>query len=94
MVGKDIESTVSWLEDSALLPSLQSYLVLSAGEAQGVKVGDEFALVDKTAKGPDERIAVARVVRTSSLGSSAIVIRQSRSEISVGSAARRIAKAP
>ncbi|MEO7359726.1 MAG: hypothetical protein ABI120_05315, partial [Gemmatimonadaceae bacterium] len=78
-----------------LLPSLQSYLVLGAGEPQGVKIGDQFALVKRFGLGPDaveQRVAVVRVVRVTAFGSSAIVVRQEQPGIGVGSAARLIGR--
>ena len=49
--------------------------LLSAGSAQGVKAGDQFALVQRVGAGAaarDERSAVVRVVRSGPEGSSAI----------------------
>ncbi len=92
--GADVETVVAWLDAAELLPTLQSYLLLGAGEAQGVKAGDEFALVQKNAAGADERIALVRVVRSGALGSSAVVIGQSLPNIAAGVTARRIARVP
>lgn len=91
--GADVSTTVSWTE-AAVIPSLQSYLVLGAGEAQGVKAGDQFALVRGTAGTAEERIAVVRVVRATAHGSAVVVVQQSRPEIAVGVTARRIARVP
>lgn len=92
--GADVETVVAWLDAAELLPTLQSYLLLGAGEAQGVKAGEEFALVQKNAAGADERIALVRVVRAGALGSSAVVIGQSQPKIAAGVMARRIARVP
>jgi hypothetical protein len=92
--GKDLESVVSWIEPTSLLPTVQSFLLLAAGEAQGVKAGDEFALVQRSATTGEDRIAVLRVVRVSALGSSAIVVGQSRPGIEVGTIAKRIRRMP
>ena len=89
------ETEVVWVGGDGLLPSLQSYLVLGAGELQGVKVGDQFALVKRFGLGPDaveQRVAVVRVVRVTAFGSSAIVVRQDQPGIGVGSAARLIGR--
>lgn len=93
VTGSDVMTTVSWTEPS-VIPTLQSYLVLGAGEAQGVKAGDQFALVRATAGTAEERIAVVRVVRTTAHGSSVVVVQQSHPEIAVGVTARRIARVP
>jgi hypothetical protein len=77
-----------------MLPTLQSYLLLRAGQAQGVKAGDEFALVRARPSGGEDRVAVVRIVRSGAGGSSAVVIGQSLPEIATGLTARRIARAP
>ena len=96
-VGIDVETRVLWVGDLALSPSLQSFVLLSAGHAQGVKAGDQFALVKRTGVGTaarEERVAVARVVRTGPDGSTAIIVRQSGADIASGEPAFRIARAP
>jgi len=93
----DVETKVVWVDDVALIPTLQSYILLSAGIAQGVKAGDQFALVQRVGTGAatrEERSAIVRVVRSGPDGSSAIIVRQERSDIAVGGAARRVARVP
>lgn len=93
----DVDSKVLWVDDVALIPTLQSYILLSAGSAQGVKAGDQFALVQHVGTGAaarEERIAVARVVRSGPEGSSAIIVRQESADIAVGGVARRVARVP
>ncbi len=93
----DVDTKVLWVDDVALIPTLQSYILLSAGSTQGVKAGDQFALVQHVGTGAaarEERIAVARVVRSGPEGSSAIIVRQERADIAVGGAARRVARVP
>lgn len=90
----DVETTVSWTHAGEMLPTLQSYLLLRAGQAQGVKAGDEFALVRARPSGGEDRVAVVRIVRSGAGGSSAVVIGQSLPEIATGLTARRIARAP
>ncbi len=90
------ESRVLWVREGELLPSLQSYLVIAAGEKEGIAPGDEFWLVAKQGVGADareQRIAVVRVVRVTGAGSTAIVIQQDLPTIAAGVAARRVAKA-
>lgn len=89
------ETDVIWIDGAGLLPSLQSFVVLGAGEKEGVKAGDQFALVTRKGLGPDaieQRIAVVRVVRVTAFGSSAIVVRQDQPGIGVGTAARLIGR--
>jgi nucleoid-associated protein YgaU len=90
----DVASTVLWLDPSTTIPTLQSYLLIGAGSAKGVKPGDEFALYHRPKGGNEAQMAVARVVRTGSDFSAAVIVRQSGAEITTGMAARRIAKAP
>ena len=93
--GDQMRTTVLWVDNEALLPTLQSYLLLAAGTAQGVQAGDEFALVKTRGSantGEEQRIAVVRVVRSDATGSTAIVVRQDRGEIAVGIGARRVAR--
>lgn len=93
----DIAGTVLWVENGALLPTLQSFVILSAGTAEGVKPGDQFALVRPRGSvntGEEERIAIVRVVRTGPGGSSAIVVKQERGEIATGVTVRRVARVP
>ena len=90
------ETHVIWVEGDALLPTLQSFVLLAATERDGVKPGDEFALVKRSGVGADSRelqIAIVRVVRVSAQGTTAIVVKQSDASIAVGSEARLIAKA-
>lgn len=89
-------TSVTWV-DGSLLPSLQSYLLLGVGEREGVKAGDEFALVAPRAAGnlaAESRIALVRVVRVTPFGSSAIVVKQDQPSIALGSAARLVARVP
>jgi hypothetical protein len=91
-----LRGTVRFVQGEQLLPSLQTYLMLDANQTQGVQQGDEFWLVERIGTGDDareRRIAVVRIVRTSPLGSTGIVIHQDRSGIAVGAAARRVARA-
>lgn len=93
--GDQMRTTVIWVDNDALLPTLQSYLLLAAGTAQGVQAGDEFALVKTRGSantGEEQRVAVVRVVRSDATGSTAIVVRQDRGEIATGISARRVAR--
>ncbi|MBL0172646.1 MAG: LysM peptidoglycan-binding domain-containing protein [Gemmatimonadaceae bacterium] len=94
VTGTDVETSVTWIDAGEVLPTLQSYVLLAAGQAQGVKAGEQFALVRRSATGGEERIADVRVVRVGATGSAAIVIRQSLPEIASGVKARRITRLP
>ncbi len=91
----DVSTTVKWLDDQEALPTLQSFLVLAAGAAQGLKAGDEVALYRAAAKGTAEHVtAILRVVRVERDHAAAIITRQYDSDVAVGMIARRYAKAP
>lgn len=93
----DVKTSVRWIDPHELQPTLQSFLMLAAGTTQGVKAGDEFGLYRSgTKKQPSQEslVATVRVVRSEAAGSSAVITRQYQSDISVGLAARRLAKAP
>jgi hypothetical protein len=95
--GDPVRTSVVWVEHGAALPTLQSFIMLDAGTGQGVRAGDEFALVRTRGSantGEEERIAVVRVVRSSPTGSTAIVIKQDRAEIATGVVAKRVARLP
>jgi LysM repeat protein len=93
----DLETTVRWISGDALVPSLQTYLLLVAGAKEGLRPGDLVALFTREGTGDaarEARIAVARVVRSDDTGSTAIVVHQDRNGIAVGVPVRRVARAP
>lgn len=92
--GADVETVVTWTEKGELLPTVESYAVIAAGEGEGVKAGDLFEFVRPTEQGTEERLALARVLRTGPLGSSVILFKQWRAGIQPGVKARRYAKMP
>ena len=92
--GADIETVVTWTEKGELLPTVESYALLGAGETEGVKAGDVFELVRSSAQGSEERLALARVLRSGPLGSSVVLTKQWRAGIMPGVKARRIARMP
>ncbi len=95
LAAPDVSTTVRWLESAELLPTLQSYLVLAAGSAQGLKAGDEVALYHKPAGSAAEVLtALVRIVRVDDASATAIILRQYGHEITTGMTARRFAKAP
>lgn len=95
LAAPDVSTTVRWLESTELLPTIQSYLVLGAGSAQGLKAGDEVALYHRPAgSASDVLTATVRVVRVDDGSSTAIILRQYGHEITTGMTARRFAKAP
>jgi LysM repeat protein len=97
LADPDVKTSVRWVDPSELQPTLQSFLLLAAGSVQGVKAGDEFGLYrsgSKAQPAQESLVAMVRVVRSEATGSSAVIMRQYQSDIAVGLAARRVARAP
>jgi hypothetical protein len=69
-------------------------MLLGAGESEGVRAGDEFALYGGGAGRREQLIATVRVVRTGSRTSAALMTRQYAPGVALGVVARRYAKAP
>jgi len=90
-------SRVLWVYGDPILPSLQSYIVVSAA---GMRVGDQITLYRErrtTTDGtvlPESVIAVAQIVRSTAQGSTALIIDQMYGSIEQGTAARVTAKMP
>lgn len=100
-VENGLNAKVEWIENAAVAPTVQYYVVLSAGERQGVQVGDRFTLYRpleavpeyNTALPPSD-IAVAEVVHVTPFGSTGLIISQTQPDISPGVVARLTAKMP
>jgi hypothetical protein len=91
----DVSTTVTWLDGQEVMPTLQSFVLVGAGSAQGLKAGDELAVYRRMAKGSAEAlVATVRVVRVERDHSATVITRQYQTDISVGMTARRYAKAP
>lgn len=89
---------VIYVADNPVLPSLQSYIILTARSANGVRVGDQFTLIDDSTDprhpAPPVPAAVAEVVRVTTHGVTAIVIAHEQPRIYTGMTARLTARAP
>ena len=92
-------ATVSYVQGDPVLPGLQRFLVLT-GARGGVAAGDQVTLVRDPERLPDgtllpeKEIAVARVVRVTPQGVSAILIDETEPAIRTGTPARVSAKMP
>ena len=97
LAAPDVNTSVRWIDPHELQPTLQSFVMLSAGSAHGVKAGDEFGLYRSGTKelpASESLVATVRVVRSEAGGSSAVIMRQYQADIVVGLSARRVAKVP
>lgn len=89
---------VMYVVSSPVLPSLQSYVVLTARAANGVRVGDQFTLIDDSIDprypAPPVAAAIAEVVRVTPFAVTAIVVDHEQPRIYPGMTARLSARAP
>ena len=87
---------VLWVHEDPVLPSLQSYVVLSPEAGSDVKVGDQFTLidatVDETHPAPPVPAAVAQVVRVTPYGVTALVVDHDQPTIRAGMPAKLTAR--
>lgn len=91
----DVPTTITWLDPQEAQPTLQSYFVIGAGSAKGLRPGDEVAIYRHRAKGTAETLAAsARVVRVERDFATSIVTKQYQTDIAVGLPVRRFAKVP
>ncbi len=91
----DVSTTVTWLDAQEVLPTLQSFVIVGAGTDQGLKAGDEMAVYGRAKTGGSEAlVATVRVVRAERDHAATVITRQYQTEITLGMAARRYAKAP
>lgn len=100
------EATVVFVPDGAVLPTIQSYVVLDATAKDGVKVGDQFTLFaprrtvlvagrgDEKATLPEERIALGQVVKVTDRGTTLLLVDQQNPAVKVGMRARMTARMP
>ncbi|HEX6574062.1 MAG TPA: LysM peptidoglycan-binding domain-containing protein [Gemmatimonadaceae bacterium] len=92
------EEKVIYVAGDPVLPSLQNYVLLSAKSANGVRVGDQFTLIDNSVDhkhpSPPVPAATAEVVRVTPYAVTAIVVDHDQPRIYAGMLARLSARAP
>lgn len=95
-----LRTSVVWLYDEPVVPSLGQHIILAAGASDGVVAGDQITLqVDAgvDANGvplPPSEVAVLQVTRVTTWGTSAILIGQSEGVVRPGMVGRVTAKMP
>lgn len=97
-VSEGPSEKVVYVLNDPVLPSLQSYVILTSKSANGVRVGDQFTLYDETVdpKHPAPPVpgAVAEVVKVTPYAVTAIVVDHEQPRIYAGMSARLSARAP
>jgi nucleoid-associated protein YgaU len=92
------EEKVLYVQNSPVLPSLQSYVIVSSGSMEGVRVGDQFTLIDDSVDprhpAPPVPAAAVEVVKVTPYGVTAIVVDHEQPKIYAGMKARLTARAP
>lgn len=95
-----LRTTVLWLYNEPLVPSLGQSMIVAAGAADGLVAGDQITLQKEAgmdANGvplPAAEVAVLQVTRVTTWGASAILIAQSEGIIKPGMSGRVSAKMP
>lgn len=87
---------VLWVHNDPVLPTLQSYVVLSREAGNDVAVGDQFTLIDATVDpshpAPAVPAAVAQVVRVTQYAITALVVDHDQPTVRAGMPARLTAR--
>lgn len=94
-------TTIRWIYEEPVLPSVQNYIVLGVSSRNGVRMGDEF-IIYKPQQRPDEEeladpeilIAKVQVVRSTPYGATAVILGQEQPPIKEGMHARITARMP
>jgi hypothetical protein len=97
-VSGGVEEKVIYVQNSPVLPSLQHYVMLTAKTMNGVRVGDQFTLIDDSVDprhpAPPVPAAVVEVVKVTPYAVTAIVVDHEQPRIYAGMKARLSARAP
>ena len=95
-------SSVKLIPNSAILPTVQDFLVVDVSSKDGIKIGDEFMLFEPR-RGPDVPggladpevpIARAQAVRVTAFGTTLVITGEKHPKIELGTMARRVATMP
>jgi hypothetical protein len=90
---------VLWIPNAPVLPTLQTYVVVQATTAQGVKTGDRFTIYDEpvdAAKGKAAPTATAtvQIVRVTPYAATGLIVNQTQPMVAEGMTAKMTAKMP
>lgn len=92
-------ASLLWINGTPVLPSVQTYVILGAGQAQGVQAGDQFTLYDDSGSSrfpgaAPVATATVKIVRVTPLAASGMIVDQTQPQVHKGMAARLTAKMP
>lgn len=93
-------TTLAWMVDRPILAQLGTYLIFSSTAKDGFVSGDQVTLLAPLGTGAagevraPEEAAVVQVLRVTPFGVSAIILRRSQADVSVGMPGRLTAKMP
>jgi hypothetical protein len=100
------EGHVIYVPDAAVLPTIQSYVVIDVTAKDGAKLGDQYTLFeprrkvlikgrgDETAMVPEERVALGQVVKVTDRGTTLMLVDQQNPSVKLGTKARLTARMP
>ena len=95
-----VTARIRWMRNDPVLASIQQYVVLSASDRDGIRLGDRFTFVRPRTKVsndvvlPEEEIAVAQVIRVTDRAVTAVVVSQRHPAIKEGTLARLTGRMP
>lgn len=97
-----LQARVRLIAGSAILPTVQDYVVVDVSSDDGVRIGDEFELYDPRHRldgsggfyQPDLPIARGQVVRVTRYGTTLMITGHQQPKIEAGTLARRVATMP
>jgi hypothetical protein len=100
-IDNGVKAKVLYVSSNPVQPTIGYYVVLSATERDGVRLGDQFTLLRTRMRDevtglwlPEQEIATAQVVRVGPSSTSAMIIAQTMPAIAIGDDARLTAKMP
>lgn len=94
-----VAGKVVWIPRGNILPSLQTYVVLGASSAQGLKSGDRFTIYDEPVddvkgKAHPTATATVQIVRVTPYAATGMIIEQTQPMVAEGMTAKQTAKMP
>lgn len=99
-VASGAATTLAWMVDTPIIAQLGSYVILSSTARDGFVTGDQVTLLASLGKGVNDEVrapeaaAVVQVLRVTPFGVSAIILRRSQADVSLGMPGRITAKMP